>query len=96
MQISLTAKSTGERLLIPLLPDAFSVEDAESVVTFSLITQGEVKMPRGYTPTGYSWSGTFPGEHMRDMSFVMDWQQPAHLVRRITDYEERDKPSFQH
>jgi len=89
MQISLTAKATGERVIIPILPNSLNIKDTASIVTFNLITQGEVKMPRGYTPTAYSWDGTFPGEHARYLGFVQDWQQPAHLIQRITDYHNK-------
>lgn len=87
MDIYLTSQRTGVRLRIPLLPDRLNVKTGASVVSFSIIKKGEVKIPRGSTLTGYSWTSVFPGDSMAGASFVFDWQKPSNIISMIEDWQ---------
>lgn len=89
MHMYLTAKPSGGRLQIPLLPDRLSVRTSAMTISAQIINLGEVKIPRGTSLTGYSWNGTFPGEHMRNYPFVTAWQQPRLIVNRIKEWMEK-------
>lgn len=87
MDIFLTNLTSGERLRLPLLPDRINVRTSASVVSLSVIKTGEVRIPRGTTLTGYSWSGLFPGQRMQALSFVFDWQPPTRIVALLTAWQ---------
>ena len=87
MDIYLTAKSNGERLRFPLLPDRLNVKTGALPVSFQIIKLGEARIPRGTALTGYSWNGIFPGQSMSDASFVFDWQEPNRIVSLLKEWE---------
>lgn len=89
MDIYLTAD--GERLRIPLLPDRLSVKMGTVSVGFTIIKNGEYKIPRGTSLTGYSWNGVFPGIAMNEASFVHDWQAPTRIIATLTRWMEENK-----
>lgn len=89
MDIYLTAKSNGERLRFPLLPDRINVKTGALPVSFQIIKLGEARIPRGTALTGVSWNGVLPGASMKDVSFVFDWQEPNVIVKLLNDWEGR-------
>lgn len=80
--------SGGERLRIPLNPDRLSVKMGTTAISFQILQQGEYKIPRGFSLTGYSWNGVFPGQSMADMSFVHDWQPPIRIIATLKRWME--------
>ena len=76
----------GGRLRIPLPPDEISVKVGANIITASIIKLGEVKIPRGTILTAYSWNGVLPGEHMKAMSYVQEWQEPQRIAERLREY----------
>ncbi len=89
MDFYLTNLTSGVRLRIPILPDRLSVKTGAMTVALNIIKTGEVKIPRGSMLTGYSWNSTFPGEAMRHMSFVYDWQAPEKIIPLLKDWMEK-------
>ena len=87
MDIYLTAKSSGECLRFPLLPDRINVKTGALPLSFQIIKLGEAKIPRGTALTGVSWNGVFPGASMKDVSFVFDWQEPNRIVELLNTWE---------
>ena len=87
MDIYLTAKSNGERLRFPLLPERLNVKTGALPVSFQIIKLGEARIPRGTALTGYSWNGVFPGQSMSDASFVFDWQEPNRIISLLKEWE---------
>lgn len=83
MDIYLTHLSTGESLRIPLLPDRVSASDRTNMITLSIIAMGEVRIPRGSKLSEYSWQGTFPGAHMKNMAFLRVWAKPESYINRL-------------
>lgn len=86
MDFYLTNLTSGVRLRIPILPDRLSVRTGAMTVALNIIKTGEVKIPRGTMLTGYSWNSTFPGEAMKNMSFVYDWQAPEKIIPLLEDW----------
>lgn len=89
MDFYLTNLTSGVRLRIPILPDRLSVKTGAMTVALNIIKTGEVKIPRGSMLTGYSWNSTFPGEAMRNMSFVYDWQAPEKIIPLLKDWMDK-------
>lgn len=89
MNIYLTSKKSKERLRIPLLPDKLSVSTGAYTIPLNIVKTGEVRIPRGATLTGYSWTGVFPGESMSGHSFVYDWQKPQKIIKLLTGWEHK-------
>lgn len=89
MDFYLTNLTSGVRLRIPILPDRLSVKTGAMTAAFNIIKTGEVKIPRGSMLTGYSWNSTFPGEAMRNMSFVYDWQAPEKIIPMLKDWMDK-------
>lgn len=87
MDIFLTVGS--DRIRIPLLPDKVSVKKGTTSISFQIIKNGEHKIPRGTSVTGYSWSGVFPGESMSNLGFVFDWASPKYLIDKLTNWQTR-------
>lgn len=91
MDIYLTNQSTGERIHVPLLPDRLNAKSGATVVSFSILKTGEVKIPRGSQLTGYSWSGVFPGVNSARslQSVVVDWAEPRRLIDLLHSWEQQ-------
>lgn len=88
MDFYLTNRVSGVRLRFPLLPDRLNVKTGALSVALNIIKTGEIKIPRGTSLTGYSWSSMLPGESMRDTSFVFDWQHPQRIIDLLRYWEE--------
>ena len=67
MYMYLTSES-GERVQFSLLPDRVNVRTTANIIASNIVNLGEVKIPRGSNLTGYSWNGTFLGEHAKRLS----------------------------
>ena len=83
IDIYLTDIETGERMRFPLLPDELQAKGSANMITMNIIATGEVKIPRGSKLVQYSWSGIFPGEHMKNLLFLREWQRPITYVNTL-------------
>ena len=61
MDIYLTP-SGGSRIQFPMLPEAITMGADAKFMTYSIISLGDVKLPRGQGTKEISWSGMFPGD----------------------------------
>lgn len=86
MYMYLTAKPSGGRLQIPLLPDRLNVRTNAMTITSQIINVGEVKIPRGTSLTGYSWNGELPAEHMKNYPFISAWQAPKNILETLNTW----------
>lgn len=86
MQMYLTAKPSGERLQIPLLPNSLNVRTSAMTIASQIINVGEIKIPRGTNLIGYTWNGTLPGPNMRNMPFITAWREPKSIIAQIEDW----------
>lgn len=61
MDIYLTP-SGGSRIQFPMLPEAITMGADAKFMTYSIISLGDVKLPRGQGTKEISWSGMFQGQ----------------------------------
>ena len=85
MDLYLTEKDTGWRLSWCLLPEKVKAKADSDFITYKFINIGEVKIPSGQKLRTFSWSGTFPGPAMRQMSFVKTalYHSPKEMISTI-------------
>lgn len=91
MDLYMTEKETGAKTALSLLPDKVKSKASANTVSYNFITVGEVKMPSGQKLRTFSWSGTFPGEKMKDMPFVkaQHWQSPKELINIMESWRKK-------
>lgn len=88
MDIYLTP-SGGVKTQFPMMPEKIIMGADAKFMTYSIISLGDVKIPRGKGIKEISWSGIFPGKPRKNSSLVSAWTEPDALIKRMEDY--RDK-----
>ena len=84
MDIYLTPTG-GSKLIFPLLPEKISRGANGKFITFSTISLGDIKIPRGKECETYSWNSKFPGKgRIAHLPFMRKWTEPAALVRELS------------
>jgi hypothetical protein len=71
--------SSGKKLLFPMNPATVDVARGPTVETYTVLSLGQISVPRGRNPHAVSWSGILPGEGSKEQPFVKAWQ-PASTV----------------
>lgn len=87
MDLYLTEVDTGWRQSFCLLPTSIKAKTNGKFISYDFINLGEVQMPSGLKLCTYSWSGTFPGENMKDMPFIK--QSLYHTPKEMVDCIEK-------
>ncbi|MEG1843831.1 MAG: SH3 domain-containing protein [Clostridia bacterium] len=85
--VEMYLEAGGERLQFPLLPDKISVKTGATSLSLNVIGLGEVKIPRGSTLTGYSWSSHFLGKRFKDAPYLQGWQEPERIIAALMDWQ---------
>lgn len=88
MDIYLTP-SGGSKIQFPMLPEAITLGADAKFMTYSIISLGDVKLPRGQGTKEISWSGMFPGAVRKKSSLVRKYTKPDTLIKKMEEY--RDK-----
>ena len=88
MDIYLTP-SGGSKIQFPMLPEAITLGADAKFMTYSIISLGDVKLPRGQGTKEISWSGMFPGAVRKKNSLVRKYTKPDTLIKKMEEY--RDK-----
>ncbi len=70
----------GNRIHFPVNPERITCDTGNRILTFDVITLGEISLPRGRVPTKFSFEGFFPGEARKDDPMVKSWRSPKELV----------------
>ena len=70
----------GSCVHFPVNPERITCDTGNRILTFDIITLGEISLPRGRVPTRFSFEGFFPGEARKDDPMVKSWQSPKELV----------------
>lgn len=83
MDFYLTAPD-GSRLHFPVNPERITCNTGNRILTFDVITLGEISLPRGRVPTRFSFEGFFPGEARKDLPMVKGWRPPRELVGQLS------------
>lgn len=90
MDIYITEKNSGVGIALSMLPEQV-YDNGEAVFQdFNIINVGEVKLHGGNKLKTFSWSGKFPKEQVKNMSFVKSWhwQSPTSLEKIISSWRE--------
>lgn len=82
MDIYLTP-SGGAKTQFPMMPEKITMGADAKFMTYSIISLGDVKIPRGKGIKEISWSGIFPGKPRKKSPFVSAWTKPDELVKRM-------------
>ncbi len=79
MDFYLTA-SAGSRIHFPVNPEKIICQTQAKIMTFEVISLGEISLPRGRPPTRFSWDGILPGELHKDIMKAKDWRPPQDIL----------------
>ena len=79
MDFYLTAPD-GSRIHFPINPEKITCNTGNKILTFDVISLGEISLPRGRVPTRFSFEGFFPGEARRNDPMVKSWRSPKELA----------------
>jgi len=79
MDFYLTAPN-GSRIHLPVNPERITCNTGNRILTFDVITLGEISLPRGRAPIRFSFEGFFPGEARKDDPMVKNWTSPKELA----------------
>lgn len=79
MDIYLTP-SGGSMIRFPMLPESVSLSGEAKFMTYSTISLGDVKIPRGQGVEEISWSGMFPGAARKNASYVRAYTKADDLI----------------
>jgi len=83
MDFYLTAPD-GSRLHFPVNPERITCHTGNRILTFDVITLGEISLPRGRVPIRFSFEGFFPGEARKDDPMVKSWRSPKELASLLS------------
>lgn len=91
MDLYLTEKDTGSKVALCLLPDSVKTKTSTNTTSYSFINVGEVKIPSGQKLKQYSWSGTFPGQKHKNLSFIkkQHWNAPKNMISTIETWRKK-------
>ncbi len=81
--------SGGSQTKFPMMPEKITLGADAKFMTYSIISLGDVKIPRGKGVKEISWSGIFPGKARENNPLVSAWVKPDTLIQRMEQY--RDK-----
>ena len=62
--------SGGAVTQFPMMPEKITLGAEAKFMTYSIISLGDIKIPRGQGIKEISWSGIFPGKARKNHSFV--------------------------
>ena len=88
MDIYLTPDG-GSQIRFPMMPEKLTIGADAKFMSYSIISLGDVKLPRGKGIEEVSWSGTFPGESRKGAPFIKEFTKPDSLIKNLRSY--RDK-----
>lgn len=87
MDIYLTP-SGGDKLQFPMLPEKIQLGADAKYMTYSIISLGDVKIPRGKATKEISWSGIFPGAARKGNSLIRKFTKPDTLIKQLEKYRD--------
>lgn len=88
MDIYLTPDG-GSQMRFPMMPEKLTIGADAKFMSYSIISLGDVKLPRGKGIEEVSWSGTFPGEARKGAPFIKAFTKPDSMIKDLRSY--RDK-----
>lgn len=88
MDFYLTAPD-GSRIHLPVNPERITCNTGNRILTFDVITLGEISLPRGRVPTRFSFEGFFPGEARRNDPKIKSWRHPKELTGILSEWRNK-------
>lgn len=80
--------SGGSRTQFPMMPEKITLGADAKFMTYSTISLGDVKIPRGKGIKEISWSGIFPGKPRKNNPLVSSWTDPDTLIKMMEQYRD--------
>lgn len=76
MDIYITNLETNDRLQIPMLPTEVRGTITNKFASYSIIKNGDVRIPIGTSLDTYTWSAKFPGAKRKRDPYIRGWTAP--------------------
>lgn len=76
MEIYITNLETKDRLQLPMLPTEIRGTIANKFASYSIIKNGEVRIPTGTSLDTYTWQTQFPGKKRKKDAYIRAWTAP--------------------
>lgn len=73
----------GKKIRFPMNPTTVDVGREPTVETFTVLSLGQISLPRGRNPHTFSWSGILPGAGRKGQPFVKAWQEPLTIDKQL-------------
>jgi nucleoid-associated protein YgaU len=71
-----------------MLPEKIQLGADAKYMTYSIISLGDVKIPRGKATKEISWSGIFPGAARKGNSLIRKFTKPDTLIKQLEKYRD--------
>lgn len=89
MDFYLTAPD-GSRIRFPINPEKITCDTGNRILTFDIISLGEISLPKGRVPVRFSFESFFPGEARKNDPNVKNWRPPKELVNTLSAWRNAD------
>lgn len=76
MEIYITNLETSDRLQLPMLPPEVTGTITNKFASYSIIKNGDVKIPIGTSLDTYTWTTKFPGQKRKQDPYIRAWTAP--------------------
>ena len=86
MDIFITDISTGQVTQMPMLPEEIKCDTATAFQSYSVMGEGEVKIPNGEELTKFSWQGTLPSLARGKQPYIKVAVEPIKIQNLLSQY----------
>jgi len=88
MDFYLTAPD-GSRIHFPVNPEKITCDTGNRILTFDVISFGEISLPRGRVPVRFSFEGFFPGTARKNDPNIKSWRPPKELASLLSQWRNK-------
>lgn len=89
VNIYLTEVEGGGDFAFPSLPEEVKVTYATKYQSYSIISLGDVKIPRGTEVDTITWNGTFYGKSRKNLKFLKKWVSPKTCISTLKQWRNK-------
>lgn len=90
MEIFMTPEG-GSQVQIPVNPEKLQIGSDAKFMTYSTISKGDVKIPKGKVPGEISWSGVFFGEARKGSPVIRSYKAPETMRTTLEGWRDKGK-----
>lgn len=90
MDVYITNLDTNEKLRLPMLPEEINGKISNKIISYNILTKGEVRIPSGTGIDTYSWKGRFPGKLRKKEPYIQKWKKPKECDQFIRNLKAED------